>query len=348
MQRFALLSLLAACLAYGVVVLGAFVRLSDAGLGCPDWPVCYGRIIPPTAAEEVAQANAAYPHRPVESHKAWKEQVHRYFASALGLLIIVLSVSAWRNRRAPGQPVGLPSVLLAVVIFQGLLGMWTVTLLLKPLVVVLHLLGGMTTLLLLWWLYLRVRLPGPVTGGVNGLTAWTVVAMGVVYFQIALGGWTSSNYAALACRDFPTCHGSLWPEMDFREAFVLWRGLGINYEYGVLEAPARTAIHYAHRVGAVVTLLVVGLLALRCLARAEPVMRRAGGVLLAALALQLGLGVANVVLSLPLPVATAHNGGAALLLLASATVLYFSRRQVGGLPPIEQSGRTPCLSSVQP
>ncbi len=162
MKRFALLSLLAVCLAYGVVVLGAYVRLSDAGLGCPDWPVCYGRVVPPTAADEVAEANAAYPERPGESHKAWKEQVHRYFASALGLLILVLAGVAWRNRRVPSQPVKLPLLLVALVIFQGLLGMWTVTLLLKPLVVMLHLLGGITTLLLLWWLHLRVRLPAAV------------------------------------------------------------------------------------------------------------------------------------------------------------------------------------------
>ena len=327
MKRFALLSLLAVCLAYGVVVLGAYVRLSDAGLGCPDWPVCYGRIVPPTAADEVAAANAAYPERPVESHKAWKEQLHRYFASALGLLILVLAGHAWRNRRAAAQPVQLPLLLVALVIFQGLLGMWTVTLLLKPLVVMLHLLGGMATLLLLWWLHLRARQPATVAGRGDRIAAWTAAAMVVAYVQIALGGWTSSNYAALACRDLPTCLGVFWPELSFKDAFVLWRGLGINYEYGVLEAPARTAIHYSHRLGALITLLAVGILALRCLARPERVLRRAGWVLLGALSLQLALGIANVLLSLSMPAAVAHNAGAALLLLALATVLYFSRRQ---------------------
>lgn len=329
MKRYSLLALVAVCLAYGVIVLGAFVRLSDAGLGCPDWPGCYGRLVPPTAEHEIERANADYPDRPVETHKAWKEQVHRYFASSLGALIVALGAWAFMRRRHPQQPLYLPLALIALVIFQGLLGMWTVTLLLKPLVVVLHLLGGMTTLLLLWWLYLRTSRPagGATTSG--GIGGWAMLTLAVVYIQIALGGWTSSNYAALACSDFPTCHGSLWPTMDLKDAFVLWRGLGINYEYGVLEAPARTAIHVIHRYGALMTAIVVSLLAFRCLRSADNRLRRSGWVLLGVLATQLGLGIANVVLSLPLKVAVAHNGVAALLLLTVATVLYFSRQRAG-------------------
>jgi heme a synthase len=329
MKRYSLLALIAACLAYGVIVLGAFVRLSDAGLGCPDWPGCYGRIVPPTAQHEIERANAAYPDRPVQTHKAWKEQIHRYFASSLGALIVVLGGWAMARRRIPQQPVFLPLALIALVIFQGLLGMWTVTLLLKPLVVVLHLLGGMTTLLLLWWLFLRTAVPEGPSRPPSGLGSWAVLTLAVVYTQIALGGWTSSNYAALACGDFPTCHGSLWPAMDLTDAFVLWRGLGINYEYGVLDAPARTAIHVIHRYGALITAIVVSLLAWRCLRSPDRRLRPPGWALLAILALQLCLGVGNVVLSLPLKVAVAHNGVAALLLLMVATVLYFSRQQAG-------------------
>jgi cytochrome c oxidase assembly protein subunit 15 len=328
MKRYSLLVLAAACLAYGVIVLGAYVRLSDAGLGCPDWPGCYGRIVPPTADHEIEQANASYPQRPVETHKAWKEQVHRYFASTLGALIVALAIWAFVRRREPGQPVKLPSALVVIVILQGLLGMWTVTLLLKPLVVVLHLLGGMTTLLLLWWLRLRTASFATPRGD-PAVSGWALLTLLVVYTQIALGGWTSSNYAALACGDFPTCHGSLWPPMDLRDAFVLWRGLGVNYEYGVLDAPARTAIHVIHRYGALLTAIIVSLLALRCLRSPISRLRTLGWVLFGVLAAQLALGVGNVVLSLPLKVAVAHNGVAALLLLSVGSVLYFSRSQAG-------------------
>lgn len=325
-RKYSIIALLAACLAYGVVVLGAYVRLSNAGLGCPDWPVCYGRIVPPTAEHEVAEANAAYPQRPVETAKAWKEQVHRYFASTLGVLIVILAVMAFRQRQMPDQPVFLPTMLVLLVVLQGLLGMWTVTLLLKPLVVMLHLLGGMTTLLLLWLLHLRTRnssLPASID---SSLRPWALVALTIVYLQIALGGWTSSNYAALACSDFPTCQGSFWPAMDFKEAFVLWRGLGINYEYGVLEAPARTAIHVMHRYGALLTAVVICLLGVQARGSAHARVRGTGNLLLCVLLLQLTLGVSNVIFGLPLPVAVAHNAGAALLLLTTATMVYFTRR----------------------
>ena len=185
----------------------------------------------------------------------------------------------------------------------------------------------MTTLALLWWLVLDAH-EATHSGTVNARWPSTLpmVALMLLALQIALGGWTSSNYAALACTDFPTCHGGLWPEMDFREAFVLWRGLGINYEYGVLDAPARTAIHMTHRIGAVVAAIAILALALRCLKAREVVLVRAAKVLLLALVAQLALGISNVVFSLPIAVAVAHNAVAALLLLSVVTVLYFSRR----------------------
>src|SRR5581483_6630313 len=301
------LVLAVAVLAFCVVALGAYVRLSNAGLGCPDWQVCYGRLVPPTAAAEIKDANSAFPQRPVETGKAWKEQIHRYAAGTLGLGILLI---AWLGFRRPGalRPAALPYALVALVVLQGLLGMWTVTLLLKPLVVVLHLLGGMTTLLLPWWLVLR--------------NLWPAFAM--LTLQIALGGWTSSNYAALACVDFPTCHGAFWPAMDFKEAFVLWRGLGINYEYGVLDAPARVAIHFTHRLGALLTFVVLGLLACRCLRGGRPVLKRAGTALALILLAQISLGIANVRLGLPLAVAVAHNAGAAALLLIVTTLLHLT------------------------
>lgn len=305
-----------------VVVLGAYTRLSDAGLGCPDWPGCYGQIGVPTQEDEVFRANAAYPERPVETAKAWKEMVHRYFAGSLGLLILGLSVIAVLNRRLARQPVLMPIILLGLVVFQGVLGMWTVTWQLKPVVVMGHLLGGFATLSLLWWLVVSGR---DWTGGDHGdstrLLPWGLLGLVIVIAQIALGGWTSSNYAALACQDFPRCHGAWWPDMDFSEAFVLWRGLGVNYEYGVLDNPARTAIHVTHRIGALVTTLYLAGLSLVLLRGYSATLRRLGGVVLIVLSLQLALGVSNVVFHLPLWVAVAHNATGALLLLSMVTVI---------------------------
>lgn len=311
------LVLVAAVLALGVVVLGAYVRLSDAGLGCPDWPGCYGHVGVPETETAVQRANQAFPERPVEAHKAWKEMVHRYFAGTLGLLILAATVVAWQR----GVQRGLTTGVAVLVVFQALLGMWTVTLLLKPAVVSAHLLGGMATLALLWLLVLRTHdWFGGLSNGVRALRPWAVLGLGVLVVQIALGGWTSANYAALACTDFPTCHGSWVPQMDMADAFVLWRGLGINYEYGVLDHPARVAIHFVHRVGALVTFLVLGTLALVLIGRGVGRLRTLGGVLGGLLLVQVGLGIANVVLSLPLHVAVSHNAVAALLLLTMVTL----------------------------
>jgi cytochrome c oxidase assembly protein subunit 15 len=317
------LCLLATAVALCVIVLGAWVRLSHAGLGCPDWPGCYGHLTVGEAIENAAHANAAYPDRPLEADKAIKEMVHRYFASGLGLLILAIAVLAWMNRRDPAQPMRLPGILVALVVFQGLLGMWTVTLLVKPLIVTAHLVGGLTTMSLLWWLALRVdRTTRP--PGEQGLRRLAVLGLAVLAVQIMLGGWVSTNYSALACPDFPTCQRSFWPQMDFRDAFILWRGLGIDYEGGVLDHPARVAIHFVHRIGAVVTALMLGFLAWRATRTGQSrAVRVAGGALAALLCVQWTIGPVMVLKALPLPLATAHNAVAALLVLAVVALLRF-------------------------
>ncbi|MEJ2592440.1 MAG: COX15/CtaA family protein [Candidatus Thiodiazotropha sp.] len=322
------LALAAALLAFCVVLMGAYVRLSDAGLGCPDWPGCYGRMVVPTQGEIAHQGDSGYT-RPLHSGKAWKEMIHRYLAGSLGLVILLLAILAWRNRRAERQPLLLPSQLLGLVILQAALGMWTVTLLVKPAIVTAHLLGGFATFVLLCILALKLRPTGtPAVPTSPALRRHIHLALGILIVQITLGGWTSTNYAALGCSDFPACQaGQWWPAMDFREAFVVWRGTGINYEYGVLANDARTAIHMSHRIGALLTLLVVGLLALRLLAGdGAPALRTLGIGLLLLLLLQIGLGITNVLGHLPLPVAVAHNGGAALLLATLTTLTWIARR----------------------
>jgi len=315
-------------LTFGVVVLGAYVRLSDAGLGCPDWPGCYGHLDVPDLAHQIAEANAAYPHRPVDPAKAWKEMVHRYFAGALGLIVLALAALAWRRRLAPDQPVALPLGLLGLVVFQALLGMWTVTWQLKPLVVMAHLLGGLAILSLLAWLVLRQGRYGKdlAAAGGSALRGYALLGLVLLVGQIALGGWTSANYAALACPDFPTCQARWWPPMDFRDAFVLWRGLGVSYEGGVLDNEARVAIHMTHRLGALIVFLYLLWLGWRLLAGGlGRSVRIAGCCMIALLVVQVALGIANVVLYLPLPVAVAHNGGAALLLLVMVTLNHLLR-----------------------
>jgi cytochrome c oxidase assembly protein subunit 15 len=312
---------LAAALAFTVVVLGAWVRLTDAGLGCPDWPGCYGQLTVPDETHEHEAALQAFPDKPVDRRKAWHEMIHRYVATTLGLVIIGVAAVTLANRRDPKQPVVLPIVLLGTVIFQGLLGMWTVTLLVKPLIVVAHLLGGLTTLGLTVWLILESRRQRQISAanGRRHAARAAVIALAVLVVQIMLGGWTSSNYAALACPDLPTCGGEWWPERaDFAEGFVMWRGLGVNYEGGVLDAPARLAIHFTHRLGALVTLCVLIVVAGRATRRhIHPApMVVAGWLVIAAVSLQMILGTSAVWFGLPLWIATAHNAGAALLLLS--------------------------------
>ena len=324
---------MATLLALIVVVLGAWVRLTDAGLGCPDWPGCYGSLIVPDQETEAAESNAAFPERPLDATKAWNEMVHRYAATTLGLAILLAALLAWMNRRDPGQPVKLPLTLLGVVIFQGLLGMWTVTLLLKPLIVMGHLIGGLTTLGLCFWLLLEhYRRPLSVENRQRIIVRPALIALIVLICQIALGGWTSSNYAALACPDLPTCNGQWWPDQaNFGEGFVLWRGLGIDYEFGILDTPSRIAIHYTHRLGAMVTFLLLGFVALKFAQRkTAPPIRQAGQLAITALIAQVAIGIGVIWFGLPLTLATAHNGVAALLLLATinlnhAASLYSSR-----------------------
>jgi heme a synthase len=320
------LALAGLLLCFTVVVLGAYVRLTAAGLGCPDWPGCYGHVTP-LGAEQSASAQAAFPTRPLDVGKAWREMIHRYAASTLGLIIVVITAWAITSRRLRLVSVPLALVLLATVVFQGILGMLTVTWRLKPLIVTGHLVFGLTTLSLLWWLWLTLRRGqgGLSTEGAAAArtTKWLVV-IGLVALavQIALGGWTSSNYAAIACPDFPKCQNAWWPDTDYRNAFVLWRGLGVNYEGGVLANPARVAIHLTHRMGALIATLALSLAALSVLMRKSLAqLRISAGFVLAALALQLTIGITMVLRGFPLPLATAHTAGAALLLLATLALL---------------------------
>ena len=313
-------------LGLAVVVLGAFVRLSDAGLGCPDWPGCYGHLTIPTTAEEVAAANAAYPERHVEVPKAWKEMAHRYLAGVLGLCVLLITIRSWRARTGLAHHRGLTLTLLALVIVQVLLGRWTVTALVKPAIVTAHLLGGMATVGLLWALVLK-QSRNAVLPADPRFKPWALIGLAALTMQIALGGWTSTNYAALACTDFPTCQGAWIPPMDLAEGFVIWRGLGVEYEFGVLDQPARVAIHYVHRVGALAIFVVLAGLALSAMRSRFSSLQSTGTWMAALLLLQIRLGISNVVFSLPLWVAVAHNGVAALLLLSvvSLTVLAFRR-----------------------
>ncbi|MET3652309.1 COX15/CtaA family protein [Dyella japonica] len=359
------LALLAAVFAFGVVMFGAFVRLSNAGLSCPDWPTCYGRAAWPEQQHEIAQANQAFPDRPYETHKAWREQVHRFLAGTLGTLVFALAlIASWRKPWArfaviagaifaavgvamyiKGEhhwsllvsllAIGLPlaaamglhrpgawriSVLaLSVVVFQAMLGMWTVTLLLKPIVVMGHLMGGITTFALLAYAALRFAGCGANDDSYADLRRAVVLGIVLLLAQIALGGWTSSNYAALACgTDFPKCLGQWAPATDFREGFVLWRGIGVNYEGGVLDMAARSAIQITHRLGALVVFCYLAWLSHRVSRRG---LRSLGLAIAIVLVTQVLLGISNVHFGLPLPVATLHNGVAALLLFTLLAAL---------------------------
>ncbi len=331
-HRLTLAALLLCCF---VVVFGAYVRLTAAGLGCPDWPGCYGHFTP-IGAEQNAASQAAYPNAPLHVGKAWREMVHRYAASTVGLFIAVIAALAIASRRERIVGTAYALTMLAIVVLQGMLGMLTVTWSLKPLIVTLHLIFGMTTLGLLWWLWLSLRAragrspdrllaAAPRTGawGNSQVRRLALIGLIVLGAQIALGGWTSSNYAAVACPDFPMCQGQWLPQTDYRDAFVLWRGLGINYEGGVLEHPARVAIHLTHRLGAIAVTLAMAFAAIAALRRRGPGM--AAIAVLAALVLQLTIAVAMVLQAFPLPLAAAHNAGAALLLLAALALYRQSR-----------------------
>ncbi|MFK2877770.1 COX15/CtaA family protein [Rhodanobacter hydrolyticus] len=368
------LSVLAAVFAFGLVMFGAFVRLSNAGLSCPDWPTCYGEATWPQHAQAVAQADAAFPNRPYEAHKAWREQVHRMLAGTLGVLVLGLALviswrdlstrvkviagavcaaigvtlymrgdyavsaslsalaimsptlGAWRLRGSGAQQIIV--LALAVIIFQAMLGMWTVTLLLKPVVVTGHLLGGMTTFALLGYAAVRFVGVGAADDALAGLRRLVILGIVLLACQIALGGWTSSNYAALACgfgdAAFPQCLGQWWPHGDYHQGFILWRGIGVNFEGGILDQDARTAIQMVHRIGALVVFCYLGWLSHRLARRG---LRWYGIAVGVALVCQVLLGISNVHFGLPLPVATAHNGMAALLLFTLVAALARTQRQ---------------------
>jgi heme a synthase len=325
------LALAGLVLCFTVVVLGAYVRLTVAGLGCPDWPGCYGHITPPSHLD-IAQDNQVFPNKTIDEGKAWREMIHRYAASTLGLIIVALAILAFTTRRQRLVSLPLAWGLVAIVIFQGLLGMLTVTWQVTPLVVTGHLLFGLTTLSLLWWLC--ISLPQNSWGGAapaatattvqSAQLIWRLTLIGLLALvvQIALGGWTSTNYADIACPDLPKCQNAWWPDADFRDAFVLWRGLGVNYEGGVLSIPARVAIHLTHRIGAIVAALTLTLAAVTAIRRkASSTYVIAAYAVLAALILQLTIGITMVSRGFPLALATAHTAGAALLLMSVLALL---------------------------
>ena len=316
---FRTLVLIGAMLALGVVVLGAYVRLTDAGLGCPDWPGCYGTLTVPQSEAAIANAQSAYPSNMIVVGKAWREMTHRYFAGTLGLIVLAIFVLGWKAKREIKCSPWTPSFLLILIAFQAMLGMWTVTMLLKPAIVSSHLLGGMSTLAILTWLAHRNW--GHYSATIVTSTRLRVairVGFLVLFMQIFLGGWTSTNYAALACTDFPTCHGVFLPEMDFKDAFHMVRELGQGANGGALTLASITAIQWTHRLGALITFIYLGLLALNILKYWQ--LKRLGIILLIVLCAQISLGIANLLLHLPLVLAVAHNFTAGLLVIILVTM----------------------------
>ncbi|WP_281559245.1 COX15/CtaA family protein [Thalassomonas sp. RHCl1] len=324
------LVLISILLALVVVSLGAYTRLTHAGLGCPDWPGCYGFIDVPQTSEQIRQAELAFPERPVEPEKAWNEMIHRYFAGSLGLLILLISILSFKHRRL-GIPVYLPLALLALVIFQAALGMWTVTMKLMPVVVMGHLLGGFCTLCLLFLLYLRLKPYRIPSGDWPIKKYWSYGLLGVVILtaQIGLGGWTSSNYAALVCTELPICQDGWVERLTFSESFDLIPPKRESYEFGHLGHNERLTIHVMHRFGAIVTALYLAWLALVIYRKAQSQFFKKTALGLAAILLcQLALGVSNIWFSLPLSVAVSHNVVAACLMLILITLTYSLKRKI--------------------
>ena len=310
-------------LALCVIVFGAYVRLTDAGLGCPDWPGCYGFVTVPQTAEDYLSVEENFPGEIVDEGKAWREMIHRYIASLLGFLILLMFLKdffSFRKDEGSLKDLKLSGALLALVIFQGMLGMWTVTRKVHPLVVTAHLIGGLTTLSLLFFYYRSIE-----TDSEKFISAPNVLFVGlsILILQIILGGWTSTNYAALGCPDLPLCYGEVWPSnMDFEEGFLKWQEVGVNYEGGQLSPSGRTAIHFVHRLGAIVALIALGLIGLRYLKHTSDRVRGASILMLIALSAQLAIGILMVWFGIPLFLATAHNAFAALLLLSFINLLY--------------------------
>ena len=319
-------------LCFIVIVLGAFTRLTDAGLGCPDWPGCYGFLTVPQSEARQAAALDAFPDASIDTQKAWHEMIHRYAAGLLGVLVLALAVTATRRRLASTtqhQPFKLPLALLLLIIFQAALGMWTVTMMLQPIIVMLHLLGGFATFSLLFLLYLREKsyhIPGG-DPGLRDLKPLALLSLVVVAGQIALGGWVAANYAALACTELPFCEGPWVQRLDFAGAFSLPKAA--TYEFGVHSYAERMTMHVIHRLGALITTLVLGFLIVQIWRKAQSGhFRRLALLTTALLIVQLALGVSNVVFSLPLVVAVAHNAVGALLLITLVGLNYNLSRKV--------------------
>ncbi len=318
----------AVILAFFVVMLGAFTRLTDAGLGCPDWPGCYGRLVLPTALSDLTQAQSQYPHIPIESAKAWTEMAHRYAAGTLGLLIFGMALFVFRRAiQGLRTPWLVPLALLLLVLFQAALGMWTVTLQLLPVVVMGHLLGGILIFTCLCYFGWQLS---PIKGRFEPVwRVWIGLGILIVFCQIALGGWVSSNYAGIACMGFPRCNGQWFPVLHLSKAFDLFSSIGANYQGGVLDSETRVTIQWIHRLGAYVTAMYVlslsGLMVWRASSR---ILRRMAALAMLLVILQLTLGIINVLYLLPLWAAVAHNGLAALLLASMVSLRYLTTEGV--------------------
>ncbi|MGB0894141.1 MAG: COX15/CtaA family protein [Parashewanella sp.] len=312
---------LSIALAFIVILMGAYTRLADAGLGCPDWPGCYGHLSVPTQAHELEKAQTHFPGMEVEPEKAWLEMIHRYLAGSLGVLVLIILISCLRTPNAPKK---LAIFIAALIIFQALLGMWTVTMKLMPIVVMSHLLGGFSLISLLVILLLRVKHNPELIHSSNPvfLGKLALSALIVLIFQIMLGGWTSSNYAALACTSLPFCQGDWLNNLKFANAFSPFQGEHLSFEYGVLDYATRMTIHVTHRIWAIVTAIALLWLSIKLLQTKVNRLQTSAKIMLCLLLVQLGLGISNIVFHLPLGVAVAHNGGAALLLLSVVYINY--------------------------
>lgn len=336
-------------LTFDVIMFGAFTRLTNSGLGCPDWPGCYGHSNPLQAMQHIRAAEALMPDGPVTVMKAWIEMIHRYLAMGIGVLIIAIVAISWRfwlrsQRTLVRFSPRFPMLLLAFVCVQGAFGAWTVTMKLQPVIVTTHLLLGMTLLAMLTWLGARQKDHVPVDRRAYALRIPALVALLLLALQIALGGWVSTNYAALACTDFPLCHGVLIPQMDFDNGFTLWRGLGKTADGEYLPFDALTAIHWTHRMFAFVVAAFVGWVA--CRAFKVEGLRPTARAILGALALQITIGIATVSLKWPLLLAVAHNGTAALLVLLLVMLNYKARIPGSNARPNHEPDRIVSRSSA--
>ncbi|MFT5234907.1 MAG: cytochrome c oxidase assembly protein subunit 15 [Shewanella sp.] len=305
-----------------VILMGAYTRLSDAGLGCPDWPGCYGMMKVPSQAHELTQVQDQFPGHEIEPKKAWLEMIHRYIAGALGLLVLLIFILCLKKSEAPKK---LPTIIALLIVFQAALGMWTVTMKLMPIVVMSHLIGGFALISLLLLLYLRTK-PLRIPGGdalARKLAPLALISLGVLILQIMIGGWTSSNYAALACTSLPICEGEWYNNLKLIQAFNPFQEVHDTYEFGVLDYSSRMTIHVVHRFWAIVTAVVLLWLAFKLYKQSQSSLLKKSALLLVLLVcLQVGLGISNVVLHLPLGIAVSHNAGAAFLLLNLVFINY--------------------------